>query len=397
MSAPPLVSKKDKLKATIRAVRATAWRHLKRAFSWDLKKVHIEPEEQALLVKHGTAGPTLQCYLAWRRSVLLVLCAPICLLPVLSTIDYLVDDNSMLTGLGRWWLALQILAPFAMPATAVAALLLWSKQRNSWRLLLWGWCISFLVPLALLLVPIHWLLRMEDLDPAEEQITQMMARVFVGLAFCMALIVLLPITLVSIAFGVQRACLRLKTLVPKSSVPGLFLVASAPVLPFTLMPFFVLLAQAASSPLLLGGFIMVMIAPVVFLVKAKFLIAPFSGLRDMIILRRLQWLAKGTFLAGLLLLLLYALTKPIPIPTLPGEEGPDVQEKTLLGFSEATSLARPWSWSVLRWLLVEVFGRSLFTTVLVADLFMRLNTILWTTHSRQTAASPAQEDELTNI
>jgi hypothetical protein len=53
--------------------------------------------------------------------------------------------------------------------------------------------------------------------------------------------------------------LRLKTLLPESSLPGLFLAASALILPFFVLPFFVLLIQVASSPLLIGGMALLII------------------------------------------------------------------------------------------------------------------------------------------
>jgi hypothetical protein len=64
-----------------------------------------------------------------------------------------------------------------------------------------------------------------------------------------------------------------------------------------------------------------------------------------------------------------------------------VRDKTLLGFSEETSLFRPGNWRLLRGLVLEMLGRSLFTTVLVADLFMRVNQVVWSC-GRQLATSP---------
>ena len=74
-----------------------------------------------------------------------------------------------------------------------------------------------------------------------------------------------------------------------------------------------------------------------------------------------------------------------------GEEQPSasslVRYKTLLGFNDETSLFRPWNLQILRWLVLETLGRSLFTTVLIADLFVRVNSAVWS-YGKRVAADP---------
>ena len=59
-----------------------------------------------------------------------------------------------------------------------------------------------------------------------------------------------------------------------------------------------------------------------------------------------------------------------------------ITEKPILGFSSEHSWFRPWDWRLLRWLVVELLGRSLFTMILVADLFMRVNSYVWLSSRR---------------
>jgi hypothetical protein len=211
-------------------------------------------------------------------------------------------------------------------------------------------------------------------------------------------VVVLPALLLSIAFGVQRGCLRLKTLLPESSIPGLFLAASGLVLPIFLLPFFVLLFQIASSPLLLGGMVLLTVAPLLYLLKAGAVMRPLMTTDGLRFLHRLQLVAKLSFWLGLCLLVVYATAKAIPVPNVllgRGDEG--FHEMTLLGFSETTSLYRPWNWMILRWFVVELLGRSLFTMVLVSDLLLRLNAYFWVAQ-RDVARSANAEayDELMN-
>src|ERR1700730_14165120 len=87
---------------------ATFWQrarfHLKRAFSWNLQTIIVEPTEQATLSNDGTTEPALQRYLSWRRSVLWVMCAPVCLLALLDTLDNLADEDVEYNALGTAWI-----------------------------------------------------------------------------------------------------------------------------------------------------------------------------------------------------------------------------------------------------------------------------------------------------
>jgi hypothetical protein len=317
-----------------------------------------------------------------------VLCAPVCLLALLDTLDNLVDEDVEYNGFGKVWLALVILPSYALPATAIGALRAWGRA-SSRRLIAWGWLIAFLVPLALLAVPFHWLIRLDAPDPATLHAARRVTSFVVGLTFFGILMVALPVILLSISFGVQRACLRLKTLLPESSVPGLFLAASAPVVPLFVLPFFVLLLQIASSPLLIGGMVLLMVAPILYLATAKKVMRPLLTNPDFRFLYRLQVMAKAAFWAGITLLIVYAFVKTIPVPNLLLGEGQDgFQEKAVLGFTDASSLFRPWNWTVLRWFVVEMLGRSLFTMVVVSDLLLGVNSYLWI--SQRHVASSAQ-------
>lgn len=365
------------------------WLHLRRAFTWDLSGLQLSVAEQAHFAVAGIDHPTLQRYLGWRRSVLFVASLPVALIVLLATIDTLSEDNHWLSGFGRIWLTLMILAPFALPVTVILADITWSNVRLSRRLLVHGWLLAFLVPLLLLLVPAHWLVDLNHPDAQVQAVGEIGARWIFGLLFFTSLCLYLPVFVVSMASGVQRACLRLKTLVPESPVPGLFLAASAPVLALVLFPIFVLVNQVASNGLLILGMLSLMAAPLIYLVWFHLFTQPLLRPEDFRKVRRSQWLSKGLFCLGVLLLLIYSLTCEWRVPRTGGdwtEFFSGMDRKTLLGFHEETSLFRPWSWRLIRWLAIEMLGRSLFTTVLVADLFMRVNKIVWSS-GRQLATS----------
>ncbi len=280
--------------------------------------------------------------------------------------------------------------------------------RASSRILIVGWLVAFLVPLALFLVPGHWLFDF-GLDNALERARELAHTVFGvvwGLALSVYLWVFLPVFILSAASGVRQACLQLKTLLPASAVPGLFLAATGLVLPLVLFPFFVLVVQIASSPLLLLGIPLLMASALTYTFGAGPFVRPLKSAADYASLKRVTWLARGLFWGGVLFLLIYALTKEWPWPRkgalkdLLGapsghQTGVDpsklLESRTLLGFSEDTSFFRPWSWRIFRWLVVEMLGRSLFTSVVFADLFMGVSLRVWR-HTRQPTDGAEEEN-----
>ena len=84
---------------------------------------------------------------------------------------------------------------------------------------------------------------------------------------------------------------------------------------------------------------------------------------------------------GLALIVAYAFTHEVVIP---GQMG--VRRMALLGFDSSNSLLQLWKPSVIQF-PIEYIVRSLFTTVLVADLFMLMNLQLWR-HTKEFQASP---------
>src|SRR5262249_42529342 len=112
---------------------------------------------------------------------------------------------------------------------------------------------------------------------------------------------------------------------------------------------------------------------------ARLFIRPLLRETDLRKVALVQIAAKTMFWLGIVLLVLWAATKGLPMPReddVPEGENP-FNYKTLLGFSDATSILRFWDWDLVRGFIIETFGKSLFMTVLMADLFMRINLSVW--------------------
>src|SRR5262249_31925723 len=128
-------------------------RHFRRLFTWNLQNVRPDDDELRFLHTQNVTDPTLQRYLVWRHSILLILLFPVFLLALLNTIDRLTMDLGELNGLGKATLVASILFPFALPFAGVLALIVWYRAKLSWRLLFYGWVIATIGPLLLDIIP----------------------------------------------------------------------------------------------------------------------------------------------------------------------------------------------------------------------------------------------------
>jgi hypothetical protein len=162
-------------------------------------------------------------------------------------------------------------------------------------------------------------------------------------------------TILSLLPGLLRACVRVKSLLPGADLSGWFLVAGAPFYVLLLLVVFIALNQAAGSPLLLGGMCLLLAAPLVYAVRAPLFVRPLMGDDDRRSLARVQRCFLACVWAGVALLVAYLFTKK-------------VAGLYLVGFDPEKSWGSPWD---LARFAVEYLGRSLFITVVVADLLVQ--------------------------
>lgn len=351
--------------------------HLRRALNWNLRTVPVEPEEEARLVANGVDEADARRYLVWRRSVLLIV-ALVTLLPaVLKTIDVVTTDYHGATALGALLNIAGVLPIYAIPLTAWLAAKVWDQHRRSRTILLRGWLFAFLMPLFLALFPITWRIDMSQADQGA------LAGLSALLSFAYAAVVyvtLMPAVLALIP-GILRACLRIKALIPESILPGLFLVAATPLYVLLFLVIFTTVNQVAGNGLLILGVLALTGAPLLYLANGRLFTRPLRTEEEVAKIGSVQNLVLLVMAAGVVMLALYAFTT-------------EIFGKSLIGTSEATSLMRPWSPALFQF-PIEYFVRSLFTTVLVADMFMLMNLSLWR-HSRefQGSAEAASYDRL---
>jgi hypothetical protein len=332
---------------------------------------------------HEADDLILQRHLAWRRSVLVLVIIVTALTAAIDTATRLVGGpqvsfNFVLrldpaegaaeqTWFGDLGDLLWLLSFYAMPAAALVALLLWARPRASRAVLLAGWCASFLVPVAIALTPWSWW-TIEPPPPTSDaaRLLRQYERLAEGLAWSNYYIFVLSPAVLALIPGLLRACVRIKRLLPESILPGWFLVAAAPFNSLLVLVTVVALAQVAPSPLLVTGMLLWLAAPLAYLARAQNFTRPLSSPEDLRGLARVQVVAWALILAASVCLIVYAASW-------------QVFGLRLVGLQPGTSLLRPWQ--VARYFL-DFLGRSLFVTVLGADLLLRATVSAWR-HQRE--------------
>jgi hypothetical protein len=344
--------------------------HLKRAFDWNLRHLQVDPQEEARLAARNIHDENARRYLVWRRSVLLVITVPMAVISVLAMIDLftnLYNNGRALSALGVIYAILRTALVFVLPVTTFMAARVWDDQRKSRRILLIGWLITLAGPLLLALLPFTWMINTAGVNAS--QIAQLNSSLAL-LGAMQAYVTLMPVVL-SLIPGVLRGCLRIKALLPQAILPGLFLVAATPLYVLLFMVIFTTVNQVIGNFVLVLGVLALAGSAVVYLFYTGTFMRPLRSEEEFAKIGTAQLNSTIVMTIGIVLLLLWALTVEIAVP------GPDgVRMKGLVGTSELTSIMRPWDPQLLQFPL-EYIGRSLFTTVVVADLFMLMNVAMW--------------------
>jgi hypothetical protein len=333
--------------------------HLKRALNWNLRAIPVEEEERERLVALSVDEEDARRYLVWRRSVLIVVALPTLVSALLATRGALGTDYSGLSPTGRLLELARLAALYAMPLTAWLAARTWDRHRRSRTILLRGWLVAFLTPLALALFPFSWYV---DLSGSDATVASQATALLSVLGAVSVYVTLMPAVL-SLIPGVLRACLRVKALLPASILPGWFLVAATPLYVLLFLVIFTTVNQLAGNILLILAVLALLGAPLLYLFNASTFTRPLHDEAEIARVGTVQTQVGIVSGIGIALLLLYSLTA-------------EIMGQSLIGLDEARSLLRPWDPNLFQ-IPLEYVVRSLFTTALVADLFMQMNLSVW--------------------
>lgn len=385
---------------------------LARAFSSNLRTAKVLAGERTKLDACGIENPTVQRYLAWRRSIFAIVVIATGLGAALATANELgvfdnfsgrlwsladevaeqiegadVDGEDNATGdrtpaaakekmtkfaeFAEWT---HLICMYSLPIAALAASLCWTRQKLSYRILLAGWAFGFFMPMAIALCPWSWWGATDPVAAKVDQKIQHLERIAEGVKEGAEYLIMLLPTVLSLIPGVQRACLRIKNLLPESMLPGWFLVSAAPFNSLLLLVIFIAVNQVASNPLFLAGMFLLLAAPLVYVVRADVLTRPLTTDEDYRKMQQVKRLVGGITAIAAMLLIAYVSTQRI-------------FGMKLIGMDPKSSLLHPMD---LTEYVVEFIGRSLFMTVLAADVFLGMNVASWR-YSKVLSGTPQAE------
>jgi len=343
-----------------------------RAFTFNLHALVVSGPERKALDRVGITDETAQRYAVWRRSMLWFVMVPTAFAALFHLLKLLTmdqDDLQDYSRAGMMLFYLMSLSLIALPITAGLAAAGYTTPRLSSRIAMLGAIIAFGVPILVALVPAEHFL--------EGTISGDEAKFGVGLLFgIMFYLSLLP-TVLSVLPATCRASIRLKSLLPASIAPGWGLISSAPL--YVLLGFatFILIHQITGSPLLILGVLLWIGAPLVHLWNADLWIRPLTRQKDINKAIRMQTYVLAMVAAGVFLIVVFLLTSKL-------------MGKHIVGFDDKTSLMRPWSIDLhARW--IEFVGRSMFLTVVFADLLLGMNLSVWK-HEKEFYRTEAAQD-----
>lgn len=274
--------------------------------------------------------------------------------------QYMREDSSYTTSFGDFILNLPNLAQTALFLTVVAAFVIWPKWRMSSKVLKFGWIVAFVMPLFPAAFPLEFLIdrtyceQVLGRDGCDEQVV--MDKIILALRYAMTII---PV-LITFPSGVLRGALRIRGLLPDSSLSSWVLAISAPFHSLLLFAAVVVIVQIVGSAPLIIGALLLCLAPWMYVFRRRLYVGAATDTNEKA-LDCNQKVILTLNLVGLVLIIVWAVT-PSSLGIQPLGSGDD---QYLMHYNKFISL------------VLETWGRTLATTVVFTDTLLRMTITDW--------------------
>jgi hypothetical protein len=412
---------------------------LQRAFSGNLQTIGVSPAEQSALAAGGIGDPTLQRYLVWRKATLVMVIVATLISAGFGTYDWLnadddADEADLIAGvvdtgvakieevLPQAKEAIEAARAFAakkqaaaekadekeaaeaektgekeeaekktpgeivdeithqislwlLPVAALVALLLGHRLGLSFRVLAIAFVVSFILPMIIAILPNSWWGGGEDAAAGGNLFLEFIDEVKDVFNNTTSVLLILP-SVLSLIPGTQKACLRIKTLLPQSLLSGWLVVVASALYGLFLLVIWVLVEQVTPEPLVLLGFFLVTASSFVIPFRASTFTRPFTSDADFKRMKAVQLIVTLMMATGGILLLVYVVREEFfgyHIFGASHEKGAVMDPFDLVRF------------------LVEIISKSMFVTAVGADLILRMNLKAWQ-ENRGLQGTPAATD-----
>jgi hypothetical protein len=208
---------------------------LRRAFRLQIRTDEVLPSERTNLesqARHIT-DVDHQAFLAWRRSVLLLVAMMFVPLTVFRFIEAF--DGQHLPPLGRAFLLFPAVAEAAFCIVAFDQLRNWAQWRRQRRVLFLAWALYFVAPFLVYMYPFRSAFDSYYLAQAAAEIggvklnaSRATIHLVVGLAFGVQALLALGPKVISLMPGLIRASIVTKLQFPGTTAPGWLMMLAAP-------------------------------------------------------------------------------------------------------------------------------------------------------------------------
>jgi hypothetical protein len=209
---------------------------LRRAFRLHIQTDEVLPSERAHLSRQAThiQNPEHQAFLAWRRSVLLL----VAIMFVPLTISRFIEtfDGPDVPHLGRVFLMLPAVAEAAFCVVAFDQLKNWAQWKKQKRILFFAWALYFMAPFFVWLYPfrsaydqsVSGAINAINGAGIPLKITRGQLHIALGLAFGVKALLQLGPKVISLMPGLIRASIVSKLQFPGTTAPGWLMMLAAP-------------------------------------------------------------------------------------------------------------------------------------------------------------------------
>jgi hypothetical protein len=275
------------------------------------------------------------------------------------------DSKEVLNGFGDLIYFIPSAASTILFIVMIVVIIRWTHWRQTALLFKIGWSISFILPFLPAIFPISFLLHScETLwgDCSDPDVSSAFATEVAILELSLAVqyaFQLFPI-LITFPGGLSRASLKIRGLLPESTLSSWVLVISSPFQSVIFLMALVLLIQLSGNIPLFIGTILLFCAPWIYVIRRKVYVGVPTEERE----KQLDMTQRviGLFVGlGVIFFLIWAFTG-------------DLFDVPLLGTRNQDSVMS--YWALIR-VIFEAFGRNLATTVLFADVLLRMTVTNW--------------------
>lgn len=306
-------------------------------------------------------GRVMRSYLTWRRTTFLASLPILLFSSVWEIVALALSDMGKFTGFGKLLFILPAVSPAILMVFSALALFRWSCWRRSTALLRVGWGASFVLPFVPGLFPLDSIVTTEYRS-SQDTVTFRAEKVVFALMYA---IQLLPVV-VTFPGGSVRAALRIRGLLPESSLTSWVLVVSAPFYSLIMLIALILVLQLAGNWLIIVGSIVLATTPWTYVVFRRLLVSASTPEKE----RRIDFLQRCTGLvnlAGWVLLFLWFLT-------------------AFSAYAEFISTGDLIRAGIVGW------SRMILTTVLLCDVYLRMTVTNWKHDTERRRAAAEGED-----